>query len=761
MPKMTRRTFLKAAVAAGVGVAAADGLTGIFIHPDHVALAASNAPEEVKFTHCVMCNHTPRCGMKAIIKDNKVLRIEKRDDYPNNLLCAKGIASLQDLYDPHRLLYPMKRTTPKGTEDGGWQRITWDEALATIAEKLNGVKQQYGAEKVLFMTGDPKEPRSVLQRLAFTFGSPNMGTESSTCYKATELSAKLIYGPEWFTASSVATGGNPTPGKTGVALIWANNPAWSAPFSFNGMLSGKAGGDQKYIVIDPRVTPTVHSLADVHLQLRPGTDGALALCFGNYLIEHDAYDKEFVDKWVHGFEEYKEYVKQFTIEKTAEICDLPVDKLTQACELLAKRSGPITIKGSAAVPHHTNGVNDYRARLMLIPLTGSLDVPGGQAIANEPLNIDEWWGTFEFARSSDLLPKLDHLRVDREYFPVWADTDQQGSLQLNRIPEYVKTGAIRACLMLGGNAMMWPQSQEYQEAFKNMEFVAAADFHIRPQTHTYVDMVLPAAMSFERSAPLAIFGRNLFLREPIVAPLGEARPDYRICCDIGTALGFEKEFWGGGEKSEENCIREILRTLKANVTYEDLQAASPGPVSIPMKGEAKGKKYELGLLRQDGKPGFTTPTGKVEFTSETLRKYGFDPLPIFVEPVHSPVSTPDVYKEFPLIMNTGNRLPIFTHSKQRDLPWLKQIIPEPMIRLHPADAEARGLADGDMVLVTSPVNKTGIKAKLEVTNILRPGMMDMFHGWEKANINLLVARDFDPISGFPPFKEGLCQVVKA
>ena len=761
MANISRRTFLKGVAASGAGIAIAGNMIGSqYIYPDYEALAASTAPEEVKYSHCVMCNHGPKCGMKLILKEGKILRVEKREGYPNNILCAKGISSLQEIYDPNRLLYPHKRTTPKGSSDPKWERITWEEALETIATKFNQIKKDYGAEKVLFMTGDPKEPRSALQRLAFTFGSPNMGTESSTCYKGTELSAKLTYGTEWFTAKSLAMGGGPAPGKTSVAFIWSNNPAWSAPFSFNGMRNGKGSGT-KYIVVDPRVTPTVEQMADIHLQLRPGTDGALALCFGNYLIENDAYDKEFIEKWAHGFEEYKEYVKEFTIEKTAEICDLPIDRLTAACEMLANRTGPIVVKGSAAAPHHTNAVNDYRARLLLLPLTGSVDVPGGNTIPSEQLPFDEWAGTFEFARSGDLLPKLDHLRVDREYFPVWADTDQQGSVQLNKIPEYVKTGAIKACLMLGGNAMMWPQSQEYQQAFQDMEFVAAADFHIRPWTHNYVDMILPAAVSFERIAPLTVFGRNLFLKEKVVEPLGEARPDYQICCDIGVALGYEKEFWGGGPDSEENCLREVINTANLGVTYDDLKAAIPNPVAIPMKGEQQFKKYELGLLRPDGKPGFTSPTGKVEFTSEILREHGFDPLPIFKEPVLSPVSTPDVFKEFPLIMNSGNRVPIYTHSKERDVPWLRDIMPEPIIRLSKKDADDRGLVEGDMVKITSPVYKEGIVAQLEVTNIVKPGVIDMFHGWAKANINLLIARDFDPISGFPPFKEGLCQVEKA
>ena len=727
-----------------------------------LAFGAEEGSEEFRYSHCVMCNHGPHCGVKALVKDNKILRLEKRDGYNNNLLCAKGLSSTQDLYDPARVLYPLRRVNAKGGP-GEWERITWDEALAEIAEKFNGIKEKHGAEKVLFMTGDPKEPRSALQRLAFTFGSPNMGTESSTCFKATELAVKLIVGPEWHTATSLATGAGPTPGKTKVCIIWGNNPGWSAPFSYNGLKTGQESGQVKYIVVDPRITPTAQNFADVHLQIRPGTDGALALCFANYLIEHDAYDKDFIENWAHGFEEYREYCTEFTLEKTAEICDIPVETLQKACDILVTEGSPIVCKSAAAFPHHTNGINNYRAIMLLIPLTGSLDVPGGLSIENEPINFDEWWGTFEFARSKELLPELDHLRVDRQYFPVWADTDQQGSLQLNKIPEYVENGDIRACLMLGGNAMMWPQSHEYQEAFKNMEFVVAGDFYNNAWTHDYVDMLLPVAMSFERAAPLTIFGRKVFLREPIVEPAGEARSDYRICCDIGTALGFGDVFWNGGPESDENCLREILRTIDVEnpPTLEDLRAAHPDPIEIPLKGEAQSKKYELGLLRDDGQPGFSSPSGKVEFASEILREHGFDPLPVFNEPVYSPVSTPDVAKDYPLVMNSGSRVPYYTHSKERHLPWLNQFMPEPVVRLSKADAEERGLADGDMVRITSPVNDEGIVAKLEITNIVRPKTIDMFHGWHQANVNEIIGRDFDPISGFPPFKEGLCQVAKA
>ncbi|MEG0504054.1 MAG: twin-arginine translocation signal domain-containing protein, partial [Raoultibacter sp.] len=135
---VSRRAFLKGAAAAAVGIAAVEG--GFeFVYPEG-AFADENAPEVKKHTYCDMCNHTPKCGITATVKEDKIVRVESRAKYPNSPLCAKGISSLQELYDPHRLLYPMKRTKPKGQGDAGWEQIAWDEAYDTIVAAMNKVK---------------------------------------------------------------------------------------------------------------------------------------------------------------------------------------------------------------------------------------------------------------------------------------------------------------------------------------------------------------------------------------------------------------------------------------------------------------------------------------------------------------------------------------------------------------------------------------------------------------------------------------------
>lgn len=745
MVNISRRDFLKGSVAAGA-VAATQPWS--FVFPKNVQAAASNAPESYGYTFCDMCNTVPKCGIKATIKDNLIIKVEAREKYPNSPICAKGIATLQELYDPNRLLYPMKRTTPKGSADPGWQKISWDEALKTIADNLTKIKKDYGAEKVMFYAGDPKEARAPLRRLAYNFGSPNYGCESSTCAKSPQATALMTYG-------TATTGSDPS-AKTKVCLIWSTNPAHSGPYRFHGLLEAKASG-VKFIVVDPRVTPTVDCLADIHLQLRPGTDGALALGFAHVIIRDGLHDKEFVEKWAHGFDKYAEYVKEFTPEKVAEITQVPAALIEEAAKLWAT-DRPGTWLGSACgTSHSSNAHQNHRAIISLVGLVGNFDIDGGVSIPTYPINyIGDENASAEWAGTTTLLPKLIDKRVDKKYVPVWAEVES--SIQANWLVEYVETGEIRGMVMVGGNAMMWPQSQEYQKAIEKMDFGVALDYYLRPWTHNFMDVVLPAAMPYERMNAMAVFGRSIYLKEPLVKPQGEARPDWRILCDIGTALGYSKEFFGGGENSEEAALKDVLKTLNVVVTLDQLRATPEKMVTIPAPGPNEFKKYESGKLRKDGKPGFQTPSGKMEFVSTICEKHGFDGLPVYKEPLESPVSTPDLAKEYPLILNTGSRLPFYTHSKLREFPWLNQFMPNPVVFLNSKDAQARGIKDGDDVKI---ISKHGsVKVKAAITNIQKPGVIDVFHGWHQANINLVVPRHFDPILGFPAFKEGLCEVKK-
>ena len=736
----TRREFLKGVALVGSSTVLLDGFPGILRKASGDELAGLTA-EATGYTYCDGCNHVPKCGMVYYRRGPVITRLQSRTDfnYPNNTLCSKGYAQLQEQYHPERLRYPLKRTTAKG-QPSKWVRVSWDEALKVTAQKLNGIKAKYGAEAVCFYTGDPKEMRPPLQRLSFSFGSPNYGTESATCFRSVSLAGLLLFGDTVM--------GSPPSAKTKNCFIWGVNPAFSGPYAMKGLLKAKASG-VRFFMVDPRKTPTVQALDGVHLALRPGTDGALALAMLHTIINENLYDKEFVTQWVHGFDELKEYVKEFPPEKAATITGVPAEKIVEAARAFA--DGPSTLMVSAApVVHHTNGNQNMRAVLSLVAITGNFDRPGGVVVPPPGLLPPDFLGHPAFCRRTDLLPKISKMRADLEQYPVWAELIPE--IQMNILPEYVDRGKIRGLVMFGGNAKMWPQPQLYQKAIGKLEFSVAADYFYRPWTHDYVDILLPAATCFERLAPVAGFGRSMYQRQP-VKPLGEAREDWQIIANIGVALGMTGEFFGG---NLEAFVNESLKST--GITVEQLKKAPGSMVNIPLSEPPKSQKYALGLLRRDKKPGFDTPTGKVEVYSTILKKHGLDPLPTYKEPVESPVSKPETAGKYPLVLMTGARIPFYTHSKWRDIPWVSEFQPEPVVNLNPADAQQRGIKEGDEVILENAHGQ--IKVKAHLTEMITQGMADMFHGWPKQDVNTMVARDLDPISGYPPYKSGLCQVKK-
>ncbi len=462
---ISRRTFVKGTVAA-TGLAAISSGYDI-IHPKGT-FASEKSPATYGFTYCDNCNTVPKCGLTATIKEGKIVRIESKENYPNSPICAKGVATIQELYDPERLLHPIMRTAPKGSTDPKWERISWDQAYSIIAEKLNGVKQRYGAEKVMFYTGDPKEARPIIQRLANVFGSPTYGNESSTCAMGPQTSARLVLGRPML-------GADPGP-KTKSCLIWSNNAAWSLPAQFGRLCDAKRNGT-KFIVVDPRVTPTVSAVADIHLQLRPGTDGALALGMAHIMLRDGLYDKEFAESWIHGFDEFANYVKEFTPEKVAEITWVPKERIEAAVQLYVKESPGTWISSASATTHQRNGGHAQRAILAIVALAGYVDVEGGLEM-NSGLPFDGFAGNPTFSGVPDLYPEIRHKRPDLNDFPVWAHFNQE--MQVNMFPEYVDQGKIKAMYMIGGNAMMWPQPAVYQKALEKLEFSVAADYYLRP-----------------------------------------------------------------------------------------------------------------------------------------------------------------------------------------------------------------------------------------------------------------------------------------
>ena len=691
------------------------------------------------YTFCDGCNEVPFCGIKFYKHGEAVTHLESWPGFPATPICSKAYATLQRLYHPKRLKYPMKRTQPKGSSESGFVRISWEEAYDLIVGHLNRIKEQYGPHAVFFYVGDPKEPRAAVQRLAATYGSVNYGCESSTaCRRAAMLAELLTYG---FT-----TMGNLPTEETKVMMIWGTNPAYSGqPFMCHGLLADAKERGVKYIVVDPRSTPMVSTLADIHLQLRPATDAALAAGIMHVIFAEGLYDKEFCDHWVHGIDELKHYVKEFTPERVEKITWVPAKKVIDAARLYATNRPGGLMTGAQGTTHNLNATNNHRAILMVPAICGFIDVPGGVFVPTESLEGMAPWadGPPGFSMRERLLQMREH-RLDLKAFPVWAE--KLFEVQTNYLVEWIKEGKVRAILGWGLNAMIWPQSREYQKAIESLDFGMAVDYFYRPWTHDYLDLVLPAAMNYERLAPFAVFGRTVFGRTPI-RPLGECKEDWQIALEIGCRLGYPEVFFNGDVEAACNSILGIW-----NINYDDLRENQEKGVSIPAKGPEIHDKYKKGMMRPDKRPGFPTPTGKIEAVSTILQKYGYSGLCEYKVPM-------EVTEQFPLILISGSRIPYITHSKWRaDSPWLLEIQPDPILMIHTKDAAERYIKKGDLVILKSPYGTIQVKAK--PTGMVPASTVALMHGWSRANVNELIPRQFDPISGFPPYKEVVCEVIK-
>lgn len=294
-----------------------------------------------------------------------MIKVEGTAGFPTNngALCTKGAANRQYIYRKDRIRTPMRRTGPRGS--GKFESISWDEAVAAVAMGLNGVKAATERRPVAFMTGYPKWYRPFLHRLAYSFGSPNYLTESSTCHRSEVMSWQLTYGSEM--RPDVL-------GMPEVLVGWACNPLVSAyPMGRNYYQYKEKGG--RVVIIDPRRTPTAVQCADLYIRPRVGTDGYLANTVARLIIENGWADMDFIQKHVHGFAAYRDMVMGYTVEEAVRITGVPEGEIRELAQLIGTAKTAI-IQPSNGLSHHANGLPSHRAVICLNALTGNVNKPG-------------------------------------------------------------------------------------------------------------------------------------------------------------------------------------------------------------------------------------------------------------------------------------------------------------------------------------------------------------------------------------------------
>jgi anaerobic selenocysteine-containing dehydrogenase len=685
---------------------------------------------EVKKTLCSICG--VQCGIDAYVKDGHLLKVEGTKENPSNkgVLCAKGAANTQWVYNPDRLKMPLLRTGEKGS--GQFTPISWDEALSRIASRLNEIKKGSGPESVVFFTGYPKWLRPFLKRLAHSFGSPNYCTESSTCFLATTLANRLTYG-----CSAGADFGGTT-----CIINWSSNPySSSAPMA--GFFQNALERGVKFIDVGPLSTPLSRQ-ATIHLRMRPGTSGALALGLANVIIEEGLYDREFVENWTLGFDEYREYAARFTPDAAERITGVPAEKIFAAARLYATSKPAAMVTSASATVHHTNGVQNHRAITALVGLTGNFDRRGGSHLVatsyyHRPTGLKQREEEFEQCRPwNEMAP-----RIGQDNFPVWCDLI--GEAQATQLPLQIESGKpypIRAMVGFGVNHRMWPASDAMRKALEKLDFFVDMDLFMT-DTAKLADIVLPACSSFERNELAIQASRFAIWTEPVISPVGESRSDVDVIVELSNRLGLDDPIMGKGHAGSLDWIFE-----PSGISVADI-SRNVGGAFLKDRSEVPYEKYR--------ETGFPTPSGKMEFTSLVLKAAGRDPLPTYAEPVLSPVSDPEAAKRFPLILTTGARLPMFMHSRTYRLPWLRRLRPDPMVDINPKDASDRKIAQDDWVTLST--ERTKITVRANVTGLVPLGVANMYHGFPGADANELIDAEYrDPISGYPGYKSLLCEV---
>lgn len=677
------------------------------------------------------------CGVLVHVRDGVVTKVAGDPDNPMNRgsLCSIGLAAPELLYHQDRLLQPMKRKGARGS--GQWQRISWDEAFDTITAKLKSLRQAHGAESVCLVQGTGRDYAEFLYRFANVFGTPSVATPGYLCY----FPRVVVH--------NAVCGGLPIANYEAhpkCAVIWGCNPHITSPEEYQGaQLVDALNAGMKLVVIDPRFT-TLASRATIWLQLRPGTDTALALGMIHHIISNELYDRDFVENYAIGFEQLAERARQWPLDRVAEITWLPARKIADAAELYA-REKPAAINPGQVLDGSVNAAANALCLGHLMALTGNLDRKGGNVLFSPP----KVKTLSQFALHGELPPQANAKRLGGSEFPV----ANQGMITTHpKLLDSILDGTpyrTRAVLVHGSNALLsWPDSQRVYKAFNALEFLVVTELFMTP-TAELADIVLPVATWLETDDVAAYWTRHgmVSVRQKIVQ-CGEVKSDQEILMELGKRLGYAEKFFA----TMEDALSDLLSP--SGLTWQQFKEVAFLP------GELRYEKYRT--------RGFSTPSRKYEFVPEKIAAMGRDPLPTYLEPPESPVSKPRLAKEYPLILSTGYRQPMFFHSESRQIPSLRSKWPEPLLEVHPETAARYNLQDGAMAVIESPRGSISMKVKV-TPGVLRgmvaaphcwwfPEKTSPDHGWREANVNMLTdsGPPYDAYAGSVSIRTLLCRV---
>lgn len=696
---------------------------------------------EIQFVRGTCPHDCPdTCATITEVKDGTAIRFYADPQHPftQGWLCAKVRPYLERVYAEDRLLYPMRRIGPKGSDQ--WQRISWQEALDEISSRWKAIIEQYGPAAIL-----PYSYSGTLGVLQGTVASERLwnrmgvsGLERSICGAAAETAVEMTLGARWGVDAADVI-------HSKLIIIWGANPASTGPHFMPFLRQAQKKGAY-VVVIDPRRSLTSKS-ADLHIRPRPASDGALALGLMHVIFAENLHDEAWLEAHSLGWRELRERVAEFPPERVSEITGVPVETIVELARRYATTK-PALLKSADGIQRHTNGGQTFRALCCLPAVVGQYGVLGGGLSYSTG-----GYGRFDgeaISHASECLPQPRIINMNRLGAALTGE---------------VQDPPIMSLFVFAANPVASaPNAGKIVQGLLREDLFTVVHEQFMTDTARYADIVLPATTQLEQLDLHKAYGhRNLHINLPAIAPLGEAVSNWELSRRLASAMGYTEPWL---HQEPEEVLEEILEaTRKLNPHYEGITLER-------LKAEGS---VPLTLTEQSRIPfangSFPTPSGKVELYCEAAKAYGLDPLPNYVEPDafaqlrQRCKQADDGEENAPSIILISSASHHFVSSTMGNQPSLRRKEGEPFVEINPEDAAVRGIVTGDRVIVENSRGWCDLRAI--VTDDVPPGVAVAPKGqWAKLspsgrNINWTTSDQIADLAGQSSFHSNVVAIRRA
>ncbi len=636
---------------------------------------------EIKNTACAKdCPNS--CSLKVHIKDGKMIKVEGADNsFTNGFVCVKGLNFPKTVYDPHRILQPLKRTGKRGSNQ--FESISWDSAFQILFDQLSFLKEKYGPESVVYMPGSGNF--GVKNEYPYGFWYQYGGYTAlygNLCDKAANAAIGHTYGSVKHNKLSDLQNAK-------LIILWGGNPARTNIKSMHHINKAIDKG-AKLVVIDPRRNESSKRCM-MHIAPRCGTDGLLALGIAKLLIENKSINRDFLDQYAHGFDGYEKWVCQYSIQDISKITDVKEEEMQSLVRLIQSFPLYALVLGTG-LQRYVNGGQTIRAIGLLPPLTGSIGKSGCGLYSNNKQAPSLKW----------------------PYYPHKPNRIRE-SIHIGRIASQISTQKnpkIQGIWIEKANPMVSnPNANKLKEALNALDFIVVLD-HFMTETAKYCDLFLPTTTFFEQNDLLKAYGHPYIqMKQKVIEPMGEVKEEKEIYRILAQKFGFDMSYL---PEDDEKMIKKIIEMNELNTSFDELK-------NVPYyhKGiqEIAFNDYQ-----------FDTPSGKIEFYCEQIQKqWDKDPFPVYSESKESQLS--EQSKKYPLNL-------LSVHSRNRiNSQQLYGCDAQPALYIHEKDASKREISDGNIIRVFN--DRGEIKVTAKITSQVKQGLVSMEFGSAKAVVNCL------------------------